>query len=256
MMPVVFVGHGSPMNIIEENRFTKTWAEMAQLIPAPNAILCVSAHWFTDGEFVSSVANPETIHDFYGFPSELYTIQYPAPGAPDLAQRIQELRIESEIQVNPSRGIDHGTWSVLRTMYPNADIPVCQLSVNALNSPKSSYLVGRSLRSLREEGVLIIGSGNIVHNLPLIDWNNKSGGFSWADDFDSYIHDALIRGDHNAVIDYPVAGTSARQAFSYRDHFDPLLYALGATEQGESVQSFNYERTLGSISMTSYIFGL
>ncbi len=249
-MPVLFVGHGSPMNIVERNAFTGGWAEMAARVPAPKAILCVSAHWYGAGDAVSGAAQPDTIHDFYGFPEELYRVQYPAPGAPELAQRLAALA--PALRVDPERGLDHGAWSVLHFMYPDADIPVTQLSVNAGNTPQESYRAGQALQPLRDEGVLILGSGNIVHNLGLVGWE-MDGGYDWADAFDAYIRDAILAGRHDDVIHYEAAGASAARAFTHRDHYDPLLYALGAA--GDSRPTvFNDVRTLGAISMTSYLF--
>lgn len=251
-MPVLFVGHGSPMNIIEKNRFTATWSTMAAAIPRPRSILCVSAHWFDRGLAVSGALQPETIHDFYGFPAELYDVQYPAPGAPELAERL--VSTLPEIRLDPARGPDHGAWSVLHFMYPKADIPVCQLSVNALFSPRQSYEVGQRLSFLRDEGVLILGSGDVVHNLALVNWEMEDG-YDWADEFDAYIKAALIEGRPEEVIDYQKAGFAANRSFSYRDHYDPLLYALGAVASDDQVRVFNDERVMGALSMTSYIFG-
>lgn len=250
-MPVLFVGHGSPMNIVEKNPFTVGWREMAAAIPTPKSILCISAHWFTEEDVLSGTEHPGTIHDFGGFPNELYEVEYPAPGSPALAQRAAAL--VPGAAVDGSRGLDHGAWSVLHFMYPNADIPVVQLSVNAANSPLESYQTGQALRPLREEGVLILGSGNIVHNLRHVGWDMDSG-FDWADDFDAYIKAAILEGRHGDVLHYETAGPSAAQAFVYRDHYDPLLYALGAAGSGGEVRVFNDARTLGSISMTSYCF--
>lgn len=242
------------MNAIRPNRFSATWSYMAGLLPKPKAILCVSAHWYGRGHFVSSTQKPATIHDFYGFPDELYKMEYPAPGAPELAARVASLE-GLNAAVDPARGLDHGAWCVLGSMYPDADIPVCQLSVNAENTPLASYEAGRALSSLRGEGVLIIGSGNIVHDLSTVDWGMEAGGYGWADEFDSYIRDAVMDGRHGDVINYENAGYSAKRAFRYRDHYDPLLYILGAGESGEKTRVFNNERVLGSISMTSCIIG-
>ena len=251
-MPVLFVGHGSPMNIIEENPFTQGWARIAQEIPRPRAILCISAHWYTDGDGVLKTAQPETIHDFYGFPRALYEVKYPAPGDPVLAMEVAGL-FGGEAFVDTERGLDHGVWSVLHFMYPQADIPVLQLTVNAALSPQESYLTGQRLKALRDEGVLILGSGNVVHNLGRIAWD-QPGGFPWADAFDAYIKEAVLAGRHEDVVHYQNAGPAAHSAFVTRDHFDPLLYALGATDQGESIRVFNDARIMGSLSMTSYLF--
>lgn len=252
-MPVLFVGHGSPMNVVENNRFTQGWAEIAGRMPTPDAILCVSAHWYLDGTAVSGAETPETIHDFYGFPPELYNVEYPAPGAPRLAQKVTGLL--EDIAQDDARGLDHGAWSVLRFMFPDVDVPVCQLSVNSRNSPLKNYRLGQRLRPLRKEGVLILGSGNIVHNLQKVAWNMPDGGYPWADEFDDYIKQAILEKNHDAVIGYEMAGPAARQAFVYRDHYDPLLYVLGASGTDNPVVVFNEGRVLGSLSMTSYLIG-
>ena len=252
-MPVVFVGHGSPTNIIEKNRFTAEWKTMADAMPRPKAILCVSAHWFGAGQLVCTAPRPQTIHDFYGFPPALYQVEYPAPGAPQLAKRVAALPGMQAAQ-DTDWGLDHGAWSVLHFMYPGADIPVCQLSVNAQNTPEESYRVGQLLRPLREEGVLVLGSGDVVHNLSLVDWD-MPGGYPWADEFDGYIRDAVVAGRHGEVVQYQGAGPAAARAFARRDHYDPLLYALGATQSGEKVRVFNDERVMGALSMTSFIIG-
>ena len=252
-MPVIFAGHGSPTNVVERNRFTDGWREMAAAIPRPLAILCVSAHWYGEGAAVSAAERPETIHDFYGFPQALYEIDYPAPGAPELAMRAADLSGKNT-HIDAGRGLDHGAWSVLRSMYPQADVPVCQLRVDASLSPRQSYEAGARLVPLREEGVLILGSGDVVHNLSMVDWE-MANGYPWADEFDAYIESALRNGRHDDAIDYERAGHAAELAFSYRDHYDPLLYALGATDAGEHVRVYNDERVLGSISMTSYLMG-
>lgn len=251
-MPVVFVGHGSPMNVIEENTFTQGWKDMAQSIPRPKAIVCISAHWYGMGEKVSAAAKPETIYDFYGFPPALYQVKYEAPGAPQLAYEILGLLGEG-VYLDNERGLDHGAWSVLHSMYPEADIPVCQLSVNARFTPEESYKAGRLLKPLREQEVLILGSGNIVHNLGLVNWEMQ-GGYAWADEFDLYIKDAIVKGEHDKVLNYS-QHPAAEQAFVYRDHYDPLLYVLGATDKEDTAHVLNEERVLGSLSMTSYIIG-
>ena len=252
-MPVLFVGHGSPMNIVEKNRFTDSWREMAAMIPAPEAILCVSAHWYSQGLAISSTEHPETIHDFYGFPPELYELRYPAPGAPNLAALVAE-KLPGLVRIDPERGLDHGAWSILHFIYPEADIPVCQLSVNASFSPLESYQVGQSLSFLRDEGVLILGSGDVVHNLNLVDWD-MSGGYDWADDFDSFIKESVVEGRHDRAVNYKQAGPAAERAFYSRDHYDPLLYVLGATAGGEAVRVLNDERIMGALSMTSFVIG-
>jgi len=251
-MPVVFVGHGSPMNIIERNRFTEGWIQMAAKLPKPRAIVCISAHWFTDGQSVSTAEQPETIYDFYGFPEELYQLTYPAPGAPATAGRVAGL-LGPATGKESRRGLDHGAWSVLRFMFPQADIPVFQLSVNQLNSPQASYQAGGKLKPLRDEGVLILGSGDVVHNLQLVNWEMPNG-YPWAESFDAYIKGALLAHNADEVINYERAGIREQKSFYYRDHFDPLLYCLGATEASDSVEVYNEATVLGALSMTSYLW--
>lgn len=252
-MPVLFIGHGSPMNIVEKNSFTTGWKEMAAAIPRPKAILCISAHLYTDGNIVTGAEQPGTIHDFYGFPEELYQVEYPAPGLPELADKVAALVPDTSIDAE--RGLDHGAWSVLHFMYPDAVIPVVQLSVNSNNTPLESCQIGHRLRPLREQGVLVIGSGNVVHNLRLVDWDMEKEGFDWADDFDAYIKTSILEGRYGDVIRYETAGASAAKAFTCSDHYAPLLYSLGAANDGESVKVYNDARVLGSLSMTSYLFG-
>lgn len=249
-MPVLFIGHGSPINIIENNRFTVQWRSIADEIPEPKAILCISAHWYEEENIVSRSKHPETIHDFYGFPEVLYAIPYPAPGAPELAVRVSKVLSQT---VFAERGLDHGAWSVLNFMYPKANIPVCQLSLNASLTPEECYRAGQALQPLREEGILIIGSGNIVHNLSLLDWEMEQG-CPWADAFDDYIKKSVLTHNHENVIHYSKAGAAAKNAFKTRDHYAPLLYVLGAAQDDENIHVYNDERVLGAISMTSYLF--
>ena len=252
-MPVLFVGHGSPMNAIENNTFTEGWKNIASLMPKPEAILSVSAHWFTDGTRITDAEHPRMIHDMYGFPDELYRLKYDAPGAPAIAHEAAEL-ISGDISIDNDWGIDHGTWSVLLRMYPNADIPVFQLSVDENSDAARHMEIGRELKELRDRGVLILGSGNVVHNLAKIAWN-KNSGFPWADEFDDYIRDAIEKRDFDKVIRYREAGESAAQSFYFPDHFYPLLYVLGASDPADELKIFNNARTMGSMSMTSYLFG-
>jgi 4,5-DOPA dioxygenase extradiol len=252
-MPVLFVGHGSPMNAIEQNEYTETWKQIAEKIPRPEAILSVSAHWFTEGNRIQTAVHPRQIYDMYGFPKELYEVHYHATGNKALSERVIQL-IRKKIITDDSRGIDHGTWAVLCRMYPRADIPVVQLSVNRGASFQEQYETGQNLQQLRDNGILILASGNVVHNLAMIDWN-KNNGFSWADSFDNTIRDAVLAGDVPAVIHTASSDTSARLAVPASDHFAPLLYALGAAEAADTVTVFNNSRTLGSLSMTGFIFG-
>ena len=250
-MPVLFVGHGSPMNAIEENEYTEHWIRIAKLIPRPNAILSISAHWFTNGSKITDAANPKMIYDMYGFPEELYKIRYNAPGAPDLAHFTKNLIIR-EVTIDNSWGYDHGTWSVLCRMYPEADIPVYQLSVDWKAAAEEHYRMGRELKELREKGVLIFASGNVVHNLPRLNWNMEKG-YSWAEEFDQYIKEKILQKEYEDVVHYEKAGASSQMAFPTPEHFYPLLYMLGAAEENDEVTIFNEDCTLGSISMTSYL---
>ena len=252
-MPALFIGHGSPMNAIEDNAYTAAWAARANSLPRPERILCVSAHWFTEGTRLLDTRNPRMVYDMYGFPEALYRVVFAAPGAPDTAARAREL-IERPVSVDNSWGFDHGAWSVLCRMYPEADIPVLMLSVDAHASMEEHAAIGRRLRALRDEGVLIIGSGNIVHNLARIDWHTP-GGYQWATDFDGYVKRHILEGNADKVIRYEQAGSSAALAFRTVEHYAPLLYAMGAAHEGDEVQVFNEACLLGSLSMTSYQFG-
>ena len=251
-MPVLFVGHGSPMNAVEQNDFTRTWRQLGESIPRPAAILSVSAHWYTDGFRIQTVSKPRQVYDMYGFPRELYELKYRPAGSPELADRVIQLT-HAEIQADNSWGIDHGTWAVLCNMYPRDDIPVVQLSVNRTASFQEQYAVGQDLKLLRDENILIFTSGNIVHNLGMIDWN-KDGGFGWADSFDAAVRDAVVKGDVESVMKTATEGKDARLAFPSPDHFMPLMYALGAAG-ADRTTVFNDARTLGSLSMTGFVFG-
>lgn len=250
MMPIMFVGHGSPMNAIENNEFTKGWKEMAKLIPKPKAILSISAHWYIDGTRIVDTLNPKTIHDFYGFPKELFAVDYAAKGHPELANETMRL-IGDICTVDNSWGIDHGTWSVLVNMYPKKDIPVFELSIDRNFSSEQCYSIGEKIKVLRECGVLIFGSGNVVHNLGIIDLSEENG-YDWACQFDGAIRDAIIERRHNAILDYQNMPHS-KLAVPITDHFYPLLYVLGASSDEDKVEIFNEKCLMGSISMTSYI---
>ena len=251
-MPALFVGHGSPLNAIENNIYTSGWEEIAGEIPKPRAILSISAHWVTGGTRINSAENPKTIYDMYGFPEELYRVKYDAPGAPELAHATVEL-ISRGVKIDNSWGIDHGTWSVLFRMYPKADIPVYQLSIDSDAPAGIHYEIGKEISSLREKGVMIFGSGNVVHNLFRVNLRME-GGYTWANTFDDYIRDKIIKGQYQDVINHDSAGESAEQAFFTPEHFFPLLYVLGATRQDDRLRIFNNSCTLGSLSMTSYLF--
>jgi 4,5-DOPA dioxygenase extradiol len=251
-MPVLFAGHGSPMNAIENNVFTRGWRDIAAKLPRPRAILAISAHWVTEGVHTSNSAQPRTVYDMYGFPRPLYEVKYPAPGSPELAERL--LQLLPGAAIDNTWGIDHGTWSVLVHMFPGADIPVVQLGLSERLDAAAHLKLGRALAPLRDEGVLIFGSGNVVHNLRLVDWDNE-GGEPWADEFDAYIKQRVEARDFEAVADHRRAGASAAKAFPTPEHFWPLLYALGASDEADRLTVFNDARTLGSLSMTSYLFG-
>lgn len=252
-MPVLFVGHGSPMNAIEDTEFTRGWQELGKHIGKPSAILAVSAHWYTRGLFVSDAAENKQIYDMYGFPQELYDVKYAPKGDPALARHVLSL-LPSDAKANRDWGIDHGIWSVLCRMVPDASIPVVMMSIDGYRSAKEHYELGKALRSLREENVLILGSGNVVHHLGLIDWNNPSGGYPWADAFDNYVRDAILAGDFEKAIDYKDSGLAYQKAFPTPDHFNPLPVILGAATKDDKVTVWNDARTLGSLSMTSYLF--
>ena len=251
-MPAMFIGHGSPMNAIENNNFVLAWKETAEKIARPDAILSVSAHWVTNGTRVNDMEKPKIIYDMYGFPEELYQVSYNAPGAPELAHETMGL-LSREVKIANDWGIDHGTWSVLCRMYPNADIPVYQLSLDLNASAEEHYRIGEEISSLREKGVLILGSGNVVHNLSRVDFSMQ-WGYPWAEKFDDYITEKIKKRQYKDVIDYQSAGEVSRQAFFTTEHFYPLLYVLGASRPDDRLTIFTDSCTLGAISMTSYLF--
>ena len=248
-MPVIFVGHGSPMNAIEENDFTKSWEVIGEKIPVPKAILSISAHWQTKGTRVNDSVDPRQIYDFYGFPQKLYEVVYNVAGSDELANRVIEI-LGDQVTVDNSWGIDHGTWSVLSKVYPKADVPVVQLSLNYDMSPIDHLELGKKLSVLRDEGYLIFGSGNIVHNLGIIDWSLE-GGFNWADEFDVMVKEHILSGEYEPLIEL---GNGGILPVPTREHYLPLLVCLGAVGGVDIVEIFNESRILGSISMTSYLF--
>ena len=253
-LPVVFVGHGSPTNAIEENAYVAAWRALGQSLPRPRAILCISAHWETrGGAAVGATAAPETIHDFYGFPPEMYRLRYPAPGAPALAERVAALLGGNAVALDPTRGLDHGAWSVLLRMYPAADVPVAQLSLNRDLSPAEHYALGALLRPLRDEGVLLLGSGNLVHHLGVVRWNGAP--YDWAETFDQQAAALMVAGDHAPLLDYATLGRPALLSINSAEHYLPLLYVLGASEPGEAVQFACAEIVHSSISMRMVIIG-
>src|SRR5512134_213264 len=252
-MPVLFMGHGSPMNAIEENEFSVAWAEAAGSLPRPDAILCISAHWETAGTRVTATERPRTIHDFYGFPKLLFDVEYPAPGSPGLARLVRETIRAASVREDDDRGLDHGAWSVLRRMFPAADVPVVQLSLDRTKGPAYHYALGRALGPLREKGVLILGSGNIVHNLGLMVWRDTA--YDWAAEFDGKLKELILSGDHDAITGYPELGEAARLSVPTNEHFLPLLCVLALQDRGEEIRFFAEKVTLGSISMRSLRIG-
>ncbi len=252
-MPVIFVGHGNPMNAIEENEFSISWIEEGKALPRPKAILCISAHWETNGIRVSAMESPGTIYDFYGFPDELYNIIYPAPGSPELAENVVKILKKFNAVPDYERGFDHGCWSVLYKMFPDADIPVVQLSLDRTLTPQEHYDAGKQLSLLREQGVLVIGSGNIVHNLRMVVWEDVA--FDWAVHFDNQVADWIETDNHNAIIHYEKYGKPAELSVNTSEHYLPLLYVLALKEKDEAVSFFADKIWGGSISMRSIRIG-
>ena len=257
-MPVLFLGHGSPMNAIEENEFVTGFRNIAKTIPTPTAILCISAHWFTKGTKVTAMKMPQTIHDFGGFPKELFDVQYPAKGSPELAQLTKELILPTEVSLDYDWGLDHGAWSVIKHLYPDANIPVIQMSIDYSLSGQAHFEMAQKLQSLRNKGILIIGSGNIVHNLRMIDWANfdkDNYGFDWAIEAREKINKNIIDGDFANLINYQKQGKAFDLAIPTPDHYLPLLYTLGLKNESENIQLFNDKLLAGSLSMTSVKIG-
>lgn len=257
-MPVLFLGHGSPMNAIEENQFVQGFRKAAAEIPKPNAILCISAHWFTAGTKVTAMSMPRTIHDFGGFPQTLFDVQYPAPGSPELAKETTGLLTPIPVEENHSWGLDHGAWSVIKHMYPEANIPVIQMSIDYTKPGQYHFELAKKLNTLREKGILIIGSGNIVHNLRLIDWKNINTvgvGWDWAVEAREKTNNWLLDGNFNNIIQYQDQGIALQYAVPSPDHYLPLIYTLGLKSQTDGLSLFNDELIGGSLSMTSVRIG-
>ena len=257
-MPVLFLGHGSPMNAIEENEFVTGFRNIGKEIPKPNAILCVSAHWETRGTFITAMEKPKTIHDFGGFPQALFDVQYPAPGSPELAKETKGIIKKTEVGLDQSWGLDHGCWSVVKNMYPAADVPVIQMSLDYYQTPQYHYDLAKELASLRKKGVLIIGSGNMVHNLGMIAWdklNTTDYGYDWAIEASDKMKKYILNNDHQSLINYKSQGKSWELAIPSPDHYLPLLYALALKEENEKVSLFNDKAVAGSLTMTSVKIG-
>ncbi len=250
-MPVLFVGHGNPMNALMDNSFTRGWKEMAMGLQ-PTAIVCISAHWETIGTKVTMAPKPETIHDFGGFPQELFQVQYPAPGSPEFGSQIIKHVKSTTVLEDHEWGLDHGTWSVVMKMFENADVPVIQLSLDRKMSLKQHYDLAKELSFLRRKGVLIVGSGNIIHNLYKANWHSDEP-YQWAMEFDEKVKDLIVRKDHHTLLKGNLINTEAGLAIPTLEHYLPLIYTLGLQENNEEIQFFNEEINMGSIGMRSFV---
>lgn len=253
-MPLLFIGHGSPMNGILDTEFSRRWAQMGTELPTPKAVLVVSAHWLTRGTHVTAMEHPRTIHDFGGFPQELYDVQYPAPGSPELALETRKAITTTTVGLDRDWGLDHGTWTIVRHMYPKADIPVLQLSIDINKPAQYHYDLAKELAALRSKGVLVVGSGNMVHNLRMIAWDHIDDpeyGFDWAVEMNEVFKHRIIDGDHAALIRYESLNNAAKLAVPTPDHYFPLLYVLGLQAKNESPTFFNDKAVGGSLTMTS-----
>ena len=257
-MPVFFLGHGSPMNAIEENEFVAGWRNAGKTIPKPNAILCISAHWETRGTYVTVMEQPRTIHDFGGFPQELFNVQYPAPGSPELAQEVEKIIKKTDVRPDDKWGLDHGCWSVLKHLYPEADVPIVQMSLDYDQSPQYHYELGKELGQLRNKGILIVGSGNIVHNLRMLAWDKleKPGfGYDWTNEVNGKVNNLILSGDYKPLINYELQGEAFKLAIPTPEHYLPLLYALALKEENDEISLFNDKPVGGSLTMTSVRIG-
>ncbi|WP_431136959.1 4,5-DOPA dioxygenase extradiol [Psychroserpens mesophilus] len=256
-MPVLFLGHGSPMNAIEENEFVARFRQLGKELIRPNAILCISAHWETNGTYVTAMQNPRTIHDFGGFPQALFDVQYPAPGSPELAKETKHIINSTEVGFDDKWGLDHGAWSVIKHLYPNADIPVIQMSIDYTKPAKYHYELAKEINSLRHKGVLIIGSGNMVHNLRKVEWNrlNEEFAFSWTIEANEKMKNFILNGDHQSLIDYKSQGKAFDLAIPTPEHYMPLLYTLALKEENETIELFNDKPVGGALTMTSVKIG-
>jgi 4,5-DOPA dioxygenase extradiol len=256
LMPVLFMGHGSPMNGIEVNEFSAKWADVAQRIPVPQAVLVISAHWFTRGTRITAMDFPPTIHDFGGFPQALFEVQYPAQGHPGLASETAALIKSADVILDHDWGLDHGAWSVIKHMYPQANIPVLQLSIDYLKNARYHYDLAKELTALRKKGVLILGSGNMVHNLRLMSWDLiKGGGYDWAIEANEKFKSAILTRDHQALINYQGMGSEVLLAIPTPEHYLPLMYTLGLQNAKEEAILFNDKAVGGSLTMTAVQIG-
>lgn len=258
LMPVLFVGHGSPMNGIEDTAFSRRWTQMAKEIPTPKAVLVVSAHWFTKGTKITSMDFPQTIHDFGGFPQALFDVQYPAPGHPGLARETAALLHAAHVELDHDWGLDHGTWTIVRHMYPQANIPVLQLSIDFTKGAQYHHDLARELYALRKKGVLILGSGNMVHNLGLVAWdrlNDPNYAYDWAININDKFKTLILDGNHQALINYTSLGKDALLAIPTPEHYLPLMYILGLKGSQDTTSFFNDQAVGGALTMTSVKFG-
>lgn len=256
--PILFIGHGSPMNGIEDNEFSRTWAKFGQEIPKPKAVIVISAHWLTNGTQITAMENPKTIHDFGGFPQALFDVNYPAQGSPELAEATSKLITFTKVELDHDWGLDHGTWTVVRHMYPNADIPVLQLSIDYKKPAQYHYDLAKQLTALRNKGVLIIGSGNMVHNLRMIAWDKLQEpefGFDWAIEMNTIFKDKIANSDFQSLINYEKLGAAAKLAIPTPDHYYPLIYSIALQEKQDEINFFNDKLVGGSLNMTSVKFG-
>ncbi len=253
-MPVLFIGHGNPMNAITDTEYSRNWSMLGKKLPIPNAILCISAHWLTQGTAVNINLHPKTIHDFGGFPDELFKVNYPALGAPELAKEvIQEIK-STPIKEDTDWGLDHGAWSVLKHLYPQANIPVFQMSINYSKSPEYHFKLGQELAALRNRGVLILSSGNIVHNLGMVTWKNPNQKYDWALEFDDLVKQNILKNTPDPLINYQKNKTLAELAHPSNDHYLPLMYTLGLRNEKDEVTFFTENIDMGSISMRTVLF--
>jgi 4,5-DOPA dioxygenase extradiol len=252
-LPVIFIGHGSPINILSDNPFTRDMKELGLKLPVPKAILVISAHWLTYGTIVTGSSSPSQIYDFYGFPEELYEFRYRAPGSPEVAGMISEITTDHTIKIDDSRGIDHAGWAILKHIFPGHDIPVLELSLDMRKNPRYHFDLGKRLTELRNQEILIIGSGNIVHNLSNIDFDEDAEPFPWAIEYDQLIKESLIKNDFESLIIYEKYGPIAKKSMPFNDHYLPMLYVLGMTGENEKIKFIHESIQNGSISMRSFI---
>ena len=253
LMPVLFIGHGNPMNAIEQNKYSESWQKMGANLPRPKAILCISAHWETRGTKVTAMPKPQTIHDFGGFPKALFDVEYPAPGNPELAEELGKMLHRSGVEKDFEWGLDHGAWSVLKPMFPLADIPIIQLSLDIHKSPGEHAELAKELSELRKRGVLILGSGNIVHNLGRINWQAPNSAYDWATEFNNKVKSTIVNRDFSLLSDYKSLTASAMLAVPSTEHYLPLLYATALANENDRIDFFNDEPVMGSLTMTSLL---